>query len=245
MATQSVEIVVPDGLKPGDNFEVEWGGVNYSIAVPDGVRSGQALTIELPALEETGAGSAPSQSETTSVEIVVPDGLSAGDNFEVEWGGVSYSIAVPDGVCSGQSLTIELPSIVPEEEQPSDTGAPAPSLDAPKDDSKEEDKPLIPVEGATGATWTDIDSAIERLEQTCTEKCTDKCPRCDGYSFKPGQRIEVYRTDGAMSPGHIVGKGWEGFDGPTYKVQLDDGLCKEAVPEEDLSAEVCDVGELF
>ena len=46
----------------------------------------------------------------------------------------------------------------------------------------------------------------------------------------------VYRTDGAMSPGHIVGKGWEGFDGPTYKVQLDDGLCKEAVPEEDLSA---------
>ena len=22
-----------------------------------------------------------------------------------------------------------------------------------------------------------------------------------------------------MSPGHIVGKGWEGFDGPTYKAR--------------------------
>jgi len=244
MATQSVEIVVPDGLRAGDDFEVQWGGVGYSIAVPDGVSGGQALTIELPALEETGAGSASSQSATASVEIVVPDGLAAGDNFEVEWGGVSYSIAVPDGVSGGQALTIELPSIDPaaEPSEPADTGAP--SVDATKGDSKE-GQPMIPVEGATGATWTDIDCAIERLEQTCTERCTDKCPRCDGYGFKPGQRIEVYRTDGAMSPGHIVGKGWEGFDGPTYKVQLDDGLCKEAVPEDDLSAEVCDVGELF
>ena len=55
----------------------------------------------------------------------------------------------------------------------------------------------------------------------------------------------MYRTDGAYSPGHIVGKGWEGFDGPTYKVQLDDGLCKEAVPEEEISDQVCDVGALF
>ena len=43
MATQTVEIVVPDGLCPGDTFDVEWGAVNYNIAVPDGCFGGTAL----------------------------------------------------------------------------------------------------------------------------------------------------------------------------------------------------------
>ena len=47
---------------------------------------------------------------TTSVEIVVPDGCSAGMDFTVEWGGTSYNITVPDGVTAGQLLTIELPA---------------------------------------------------------------------------------------------------------------------------------------
>ena len=45
MATTQVEIVVPDGLGPGDAFDVEWGGVNYNIAVPDGCAGGTALNI--------------------------------------------------------------------------------------------------------------------------------------------------------------------------------------------------------
>ena len=48
---------------------------------------------------------------TTSVEIVVPDGCSAGMDFTVEWGGTSYNITVPDGVTAGQLLTIELPAL--------------------------------------------------------------------------------------------------------------------------------------
>ena len=48
---------------------------------------------------------------TTSVEIVVPDGCSAGMDFLVEWGGTSYNITVPDGVTAGQLLTIELPAL--------------------------------------------------------------------------------------------------------------------------------------
>ena len=72
----------------------------------------------------------------------------------------------------------------------------------------------------------------------CSKKCTASCTQCDGLKFKPDQKVEVIRTDNAFSPGYIVGKGWEGFDGPTYKVQLDDGLCKQAVPEEEISDEV-------
>jgi len=72
----------------------------------------------------------------------------------------------------------------------------------------------------------------------CTKQCTASCTQCDGLKFKPDQNVEVVRSDGAMSPGYIVGKGREGFDGPTYKVQLDDGMCKQAVPEEEISDEV-------
>lgn len=66
-----------------------------------------------------------------------------------------------------------------------------------------------------------------------------------GYKFKPGQRVEVLRSDNASSPGTIVGPGWEGVFDVMYKVMLDNGLCKEAVPEEEISAETCDVGSLF
>jgi hypothetical protein len=48
---------------------------------------------------------------TTAVEIVVPDGCSAGMEFTVEWGDTSYNITVPDGVAAGQLLTIELPAL--------------------------------------------------------------------------------------------------------------------------------------
>ena len=48
---------------------------------------------------------------TASVEIVVPDGCSAGMDFTVEWGGTSYNITVPYSVTAGQLLTIELPAL--------------------------------------------------------------------------------------------------------------------------------------
>ena len=54
-AMTAVEIVVPEGLGPGDAFDVEWGGVTYSIAVPDGCFGGTALNIELPSLDQSVA----------------------------------------------------------------------------------------------------------------------------------------------------------------------------------------------
>ena len=39
--------------------------------------------------------------------------------------------------------------------------------------------------------------------------------------------------------------GFEGVFDVLYKVKLDNGLFKEAVPEEDLSEQCCEVGDLF
>ena len=60
---------------------------------------------------------------TTSVEIVVPEGCTAGAEFSVEWGGASYTITVPDGVAPGEPLALELPALDEEAAatQPADT----------------------------------------------------------------------------------------------------------------------------
>jgi len=202
MATTQVEIVVPDGLGPGDAFDVEWGGVNYNIAVPDGCAGGTALNIELPSLDQSAeplppAADAPSG--MTAVEIVVPEGLGPGDAFDVEWGGVNYNIAVPDGCFGGTALNIELPSL----DQPA-AAEPPPSI----------------------------------AEEPCTKACQRQCRQCDGMKFKPEQKIEMMRSDGTMSPGCIVGKGWPGSFGPTYKVLLDEGGTKAAVTEDDIINQV-------
>ena len=110
MATTSVEIVVPEGCTAGRDFTVEWGGASYTIMVPAGVAPGQPLSLELPVLEDEAAATQPAGA-TQPVEIVVPDGCTAGTEFNVEWGGVSYSIVVPEGVWPGQLLTIELPAL--------------------------------------------------------------------------------------------------------------------------------------
>ena len=47
----------------------------------------------------------------TPVTLTVPDGLFAGMEMSVEWGGVNYNIAVPDGVGPGQEITVELPAL--------------------------------------------------------------------------------------------------------------------------------------
>ena len=54
--TQQVELVVPDGIGPGDAFsvEAEWGEV-FEITCPDGSAAGQTILIELPChLSKTG-----------------------------------------------------------------------------------------------------------------------------------------------------------------------------------------------
>ena len=70
-----------------------------------------------------------------------------------------------------------------------------------------------------------------------------------GYKFKPGQRVELIRAgrgdDEVTSSGTIV-CGFEGVFDVCYKVRLDNGLFKEAVPEDEISGQVTsDMGDLF
>jgi hypothetical protein len=85
---QDVEVIVPEGVGPGDTFEVDVGGGGeeeeeaaegqedwtprsgvMDITVPDGVEPGQALLVTAPNGED--------------VEVIVPEGLGPGDTFQV------------------------------------------------------------------------------------------------------------------------------------------------------------------
>ena len=146
------------------------------------------------------------------VEIVVPDGLSAGDTFSVEFGSTVFEIECPDGCCGGNAIVVELPR-------------PAPTGD----------------DDGIGQTPT-TEATIEQDQSSSSALQSD-------YKFQPGQRVEIYRSgrgdDEVTSSGTIV-CGFEGVFDVCYKVRLDNGLFKEAVPEEEISGQVTsDLGDLF
>eukprot|EP01044_Picomonas_judraskeda_P012470 COSAG03_NODE_1786_length_3522_cov_474.402279_1_plen_420_part_10 len=99
---EDVQVVVPEGVSPGDTFEVDVGGGGedeagapdqgewtprsgmMDITVPEGVEPGQALLITTPAGQD--------------VEVVVPEGFEPGDTFQVSIAEVTAATpAVEDG----------------------------------------------------------------------------------------------------------------------------------------------------
>ena len=185
-------VVVPDGLLPGDQMSVEAPDGNaYTVEIPPGVAGGQAMEVDLP------DGPGPSSSGTQPVEVVVPDGVRAGEAFSVEFGGAVMEIVCPDGCGAGSAIIVDMP--LPEPEPPPPAPPPAPDQ--------------------------------------------------SHFKFQPGQRVELIRSGGAneevTSSGTIV-CGFEGVFEVCYKVKLDNGLHKEAVPEDEISGEVTsDMGDLF
>ena len=46
---QSVEVVVPDGVRSGEAFSVEFDGAVFEIICPDGCAAGSAILVDVPA----------------------------------------------------------------------------------------------------------------------------------------------------------------------------------------------------
>ncbi|CAE6956864.1 unnamed protein product [Symbiodinium sp. CCMP2592] len=71
-ATMKLEVIIPDGVKPGDVFEVKFDGKMVQVDVPEGCRPGSAISILLPV---TPKGSKGEEAPATTVpaEDAVPD----------------------------------------------------------------------------------------------------------------------------------------------------------------------------
>ncbi|KAL1526263.1 hypothetical protein AB1Y20_014982 [Prymnesium parvum] len=196
------------------------------------------------------------------LQVEVPAGLAAGDEMTLTYEGHEFTVVVPDGVSAGQLLDLDLPVDAPPEPAESSEQLTVVIPDG-----------LLPGDAFAVLTEWGVEFEVvvpegcapgQAIEVTLPRPAADAPPEdsathsaaaaaahplppgynADDFQFKPGQRVEVWRSGDAYSGGTIV-HGWEGWDGPMYKVEMDAGVFKEAVPEEEISAAVGDVGDLF
>ena len=82
-----LEVAVPDGIGPGDDFVIQFEGLDLSVQCPDGCKAGDAITIDVDVPSQASA--------QPQVEVVIPDGCLPGMQFTVDFDGRSFDIAVP------------------------------------------------------------------------------------------------------------------------------------------------------
>lgn len=201
-----------------------------TITVPPGLRAGDEMAVEAP--------------DGNVYNILVPDGVSAGAAIDVDLpggdedsGGVAtgtqpVELVVPDGVTAGTMFTVEFNGTnydiaCPDGCRPGD----AIVVELPADDATTAPPPTEPGD--------DDDDDLPAPD----------LPDNSHFKYKPGQRVELIRAgrgdDEVTSSGTIV-SGFEGVFEVCYKVKLDNGLYKEAVPEDEISDKVTsDMGDLF
>eukprot|EP00930_Biecheleria_cincta_P018351 TRINITY_DN14324_c2_g1_i1.p1 TRINITY_DN14324_c2_g1~~TRINITY_DN14324_c2_g1_i1.p1 ORF type:complete len:2188 (-),score=480.97 TRINITY_DN14324_c2_g1_i1:65-6628(-) len=102
-----IDVAVPDGLEAGDVFEAEVAGKVIEIVVPAGATPGEIITIQAPAQNQN---STPRSTSTQYIkDVIIPDGLQAGQVFEEELDGRIVKIVAPHGSAPGDVITVRLP----------------------------------------------------------------------------------------------------------------------------------------
>ena len=101
------QVIVPAGCGPGTELRIAVEGREYLVTVPDDCEGGSAFVVHLP--EDV----TPSEE---SFEVVVPDGVSAGDEFVLTLAHGDFVVSVPDGSGPGQPMRVQIPK--PQDHQP-------------------------------------------------------------------------------------------------------------------------------
>jgi len=244
-------VVVPDGLEAGDEFVVCADGHEFAVTVPEGVAGNVAIEVDVPVSDsEIGdyasdlKGAPVGGNVAERVEITVPDGVLAGEPFNVEspWGGL-FEVVAPAGVVAGDTLEIELPCApVPCE------GSAAASSPATAASSAYEVGERVQAQRTDGSwsvaevleyddvsdTYTVRLATTGQLKYLLTESELQplefQADRCGDHFV--GRRVQV-PTIGANTRDEVMGE-IRAFDpvNRTYDILMDTGLFKRGVQAE-------------
>ena len=175
--------------------------------------------------------------------VLVPDGLFAGDVMMVESGGGNYEILVPPGCKGGMPIEIDLPGGEDEPPPADEAGGGTVPVEITVPDGVEMGQSFSVDFGGTiydivcpdgcfpgsaivvelPASSADDDRGAPPPQPPPPEPPPppeeEPAEQPSHFKFHPGQRVELYRSDGAESPGYIV-CGFEGVFDVCYKVKL-------------------------
>ena len=105
---EEVEILVPAGVNPGDEFEVQFddlaGEEPEAEAEAVAAAEEEAEAPALPSLEE----SISELQELLELEIVCPDGCGPGDVISVSSPRGEVNVEVPEGIAEGEAFSISI-----------------------------------------------------------------------------------------------------------------------------------------
>jgi hypothetical protein len=124
-----VELTVPDGIREGEEFLVEFASQSLYVACPAGCGPGDLIAVEIdvPTDDEGGAAQ-----QLEAVEVVVPDGVYPGMEFTIDLAdGRQINIVCPPECEPGVPIVVDVPAALPPPaEDPQQPGA-LPAEDAP------------------------------------------------------------------------------------------------------------------
>jgi len=136
--TAAYYVTVPQGVFTGMQFKVDVNGKQYTVTCPQNASPGQKIKIELPTgvptLNRTAASlstskpnidTAPATGNNTNsmFYVTVPQGVYAGQPFQVKVNGQVMRVTCPQNAVPGQKIQIALPSTNPTSTSSSQTNS--------------------------------------------------------------------------------------------------------------------------
>merc|ERR1711957_90515 len=136
--TAAYYVTVPQGVFTGMQFKVDVNGKQYTVTCPQNASPGQKIKIELPTgvptLNRTAASlstskpnidTAPATGNNTNsmFYVTVPQGVYAGQPFQVKVNGQVMRVTCPQNAAPGQKIQIALPSTNPTSTSSSQTNS--------------------------------------------------------------------------------------------------------------------------
>lgn len=102
---QQYVVTVPANVRPGQQFRVMINSQEVMVTCPRGVRPGQRVTFQLPQ-QDRAPQTAPNHQ---MFEVVVPEGVRAGQPFALIANGQRVMVTCPPNVRPGQKIRFQLP----------------------------------------------------------------------------------------------------------------------------------------